>query len=790
MIIKPFITPSYSHTMNIKSFLLSILILLSITANSTVSITKQSGWIETAYAEWATLTGYTDYNVYVKPIGGDYVQIDKELVRNYGSYLRADALGLAAGQYQLKIVPVNGTSEATAEAAETTTLTVAAHDRAGFAHQGRTEGVGAYNNDGTLKENAKVIYIYANNAANVEANIFYDQAEATFSGIQTILSKLEKGTETAPICIRIIGCIKADDVDYFASSAEGLQIKAKNNTIPMNITVEGVGEDATIHGFGFLVRNVCSAEFRNFAIMICKDDCISLDTNNKYIWVHNMDFFYGGTGSDSDQAKGDGTVDIKGKSTNITISYNHFWDSGKSSLGGMKSENNNCVLTYHHNWFDHSDSRHPRIRTMSFHIYNNYFDGCAKYGVGMTMGGSAFVENNYFRSCKYPMLTSLQGTDAIGDGTFSGENGGVIKSFGNTIINAHRYVAINSQSNSTAIAAGNWDAYEASNRDEIVNNNITCVAGGTGYNNFDTDGTLSYSYTPDPADSVKSIVMGNLGAGRINHGDFQWQFNNMTEDRNYEVISNLKNELLTYTSSLVGFSNPTLPATVNNGGYTGGRSGGDNQKNEDFLVDWGADPNSGSTDIDMLPLLGSNEDFYWFNSDNDANTLSLISNGNIIIDTTYCKYSASLNGSSSTVTDSHTGSIQVYKDNGRVDFHYSQGICGISLNMFRTGSFKGEILTSDNGTSFTKVADITGNKGEMSKTATFTAAPYVRFLNTATGSTHIHGIKLFTPDDGENPDTAIEKTAAENDVRKVMIEGRIYILRGEAVYMVSGMRVK
>lgn len=763
---------------------------LSMAANATVNITRSAGWFETAYAEWAPVSGYTDYNVYVRPTGGTYTQLDKELVRNYGSYLRADALGLAAGQYQLKIVPVNGTTEATAEATETSALTVVAHDRAGFAHQGRTEGVGAYNNDGTLKANAKVIYLYADNAANVQASILYDRAEAIFSGIQTILSKLEKGTETAPICIRIIGCIKADNVDSFGSSAEGLQIKAKNNTIPMNITVEGVGEDATIHGFGFLVRNVCSAEFRNFAIMICKDDCISLDTNNKHIWVHNMDFFYGGPGSDSDQAKGDGTVDVKGKSTNITISYNHFWDSGKSSLGGMKSETTSCVLTYHHNWFDHSDSRHPRIRTMSFHIYNNYFDGNAKYGVGMTMGGSAFVENNYFRSCKYPMLISKQGTDATGDGTFSGENGGVIKSFGNTIINPRRCVTINSQSSANAISTGDWDAYEASSRDEVVPANITCVAGGTGYNNFDTDGTLAYTYTADPADSVKSIVMGNLGAGRINHGDFQWQFNNMTEDQNYDVISNLKSELLAYTSSLVGFCSPTLPATVSNGGYTGGRSGGDSQKNEDYLVSWGSDPGTGPVDIDMLPILGSNDDFYWFNSDNDANTLSLISNGTIIADTTYCKYSPTLNGSSSSVTDSRTGSIQVYKDNGRVDFYYPQGICSISLNMFRTGSFKGEIQTSDDGRSFTKVTDITGNKGELSKTATFNTAPYVRFLNTATGSTHIHGIKLFTPDDGETPETAIENVAAEADVRKVMIDGRIYILRGEAVYTVSGVRVK
>lgn len=106
---------------------------------------------------------------------------------------------------------------------------------------------------------------------------------------------------------------------------------------------------------------------------------------------------------------------------NITVSYNHFYDCGKTSLGGMKSETTDCWMTYHHNWFDHSDSRHPRIRTAFYHVYNNYFDGVSKYGVGVTTGGSSFVEANYFRNCKYPMLISKQGTDAEGDGTFSGE---------------------------------------------------------------------------------------------------------------------------------------------------------------------------------------------------------------------------------------------------------------------------------------------------------------------------------------------------------------------------------
>ena len=168
----------------------------------------------------------------------------------------------------------------------------------------------------------------------------------------------------------------------------------------MNITIEGVGEDAAVQGFGFLVRNSGNVEFRNFAVMAFMDDGISLDTKNCNIWVHNMDIFYGSTGGDSDQAKGDGSVDIKGASTNVTVSYVHFWDSGKCSLCGM-SDSAEFLVTYHHNWFDHSDSRHPRIRVASVHIYNNYFDGIVR------------CRNNHgkLRICRSKLLQKLQESD-------------------------------------------------------------------------------------------------------------------------------------------------------------------------------------------------------------------------------------------------------------------------------------------------------------------------------------------------------------------------------------------
>ena len=234
--------------------------------------------------------------------------------------------------------------------------------------------------------------------------------------------------------------IKDTDMDALLSN-EGLQIKGKNNSVEMNITIEGIGEDATINGFGFLLRNAVNVELRNFGILNFMDDGVSLDTDNKYCWIHNLDLFYGQAGGDSDQAKGDGTIDIKGDSQYITVSSNHFFDSGKSSLCGMTSESGPNYISYNNNWFDHCDSRMPRIRTMSVHVWNNYFDGISKYGVGATSGSNVFVESNYFRATKCPMLISKQGSDISSDpkGTFSGEDGGMIKSFGNIMTEKTQY---------------------------------------------------------------------------------------------------------------------------------------------------------------------------------------------------------------------------------------------------------------------------------------------------------------------------------------------------------------
>ena len=522
--------------------------------NNGVQITTAAGWNESLYAEWEHFDGADNYNVYVK--GGqyaDYTKIDGQLVRSYGSYNRADAVGLKAGDdYSIKVVPVINAKEEESKASIATNIIVRSFNRDGYAHHQASAGIGAYNNDGTLKEGARILYISKDNAKTVTLDMTVDKKgkTETRTGIQDILKAYEKGIETRPLCIRIIGLLKKDDMPELGSSSIGLQVKGKGQN--MNLTIEGVGNDATFHGFGILVRNCRYVELRNLGVMMHPEDGISFDTDNEHLWGHNLDIFYG-ENKGGDKAKGDGSFDVKG-TLYATVSANHYWDSGKCNLNSNKDEVD--YVTYHHNWFDHSDSRHPRVRVSKhLHVFNNYYDGNSKYGVGATTASCIFVEKNYFRHCKYPMLISKQGSDIHnGTGTssetkgnFSSEDGGMIKAFDNYITEQtsfEPYVA------GDALYSKHFDAYVVENRNDQVPAEVVTLQGGTGYNNFDTASDF-YMYSPDAAADVPSTVTGQYGAGRCQHGDFQYTFDNATQDKNSEVITDLSNKLANYESKLV-----------------------------------------------------------------------------------------------------------------------------------------------------------------------------------------------------------------------------------------------
>ncbi|WP_433765117.1 T9SS type A sorting domain-containing protein [Flavobacterium ginsenosidimutans] len=553
----------------------------------TIQINEASGWLESAFVKWQPVSGAQTYNVYYTGNGFTDQKIDDQLIRSYGSYFRADIPGLKAGTYTLKVKPVVNGTEGTG--ATTSSLTVTAHDRNGFAFEGGRVP-GGYKADGTPKDNAVILYITQNTKNTISMNITGASANPCI-GLQNILYAIKKGKDTRPFIIRLIGNI----TDMTVMEGGDVVIENANNASSY-VTIEGIGDDAVANGWGVRLKSASNIEVSNLGFMNCNStagDNVGMQQDNDHVWVHNCDLFYGNAGSDADQIKGDGALDNK-TSTYITLSYNHFWDNGKASLLGLsEGTTSGLYITYHHNWFDHSDSRHPRVRYYSAHIYNNYYDGVSKYGAGSTMGSSLFVEGNYYRNSKHPMLTSLQGSDIWDEanqvnnagtmGTFSGEAGGSIKAYNNTFdasngTNNMRFVAYNDPNplyniSGKISSTTDFDAYVATTRGEVVSSTVKSKSGANTYNNFDTDANLYVkNLTIDTPAAAKTKT--TQYAGRVSGGDLKWTFNNATDDTSSLVITALKTALTNYSGTLVavqGEGNPpagtqtlTLTSSANN----------------------------------------------------------------------------------------------------------------------------------------------------------------------------------------------------------------------------------
>ncbi len=524
----------------ILSFILAVCMLLSMQvcvnaeATSAITITTSSPWFEAGYVEWSDSSNAENYNVYYKKSGeadSAYVKIDSELVRG----TRADILGIAGNTtYDVKVVPVLNGSEATQNAA-VTQIEPMVYTREGFAFSDNSphkRTTGGYNLDGTVKNGAKIYYITNENKDTIKDTVYKGTSGTECTGIGEIMKARESAKSTEPVIIRFLGTVETP------SGVDSLSLL--NIKTVQNVTLEGVGDDTYIKGWGFNLRGSQNIEVRNLSFGEFPDDSVSIQVDNINIWVHNNDFNIGKNGG-GDKKKGDGSCDVKDDSTYVTISYNNFHSTGKTSLCGMKSETAGVgFVTYHHNWYNKSGSRHPRIRTITVHSYNNYYDHNYSGGMGATTGASVFLENNYFEDTVRPVFAAGQGNDIKEDGSSfsSGENGGVIKSFGNkfttcggevTYLNSElEYVTTTCKGvtyfngggrelKEGAAAKDQPDCFNANSRDEKVPESFYAFKGGATYNNFDTNPNVMYSYNVDSPDDAKAKVIAY--AGRVRNLD-------------------------------------------------------------------------------------------------------------------------------------------------------------------------------------------------------------------------------------------------------------------------------
>ena len=497
-------------------------------------IIASAGWFESAYAEWAEVSGADGYNAYIAPAGtSNWTRLDSELVRKTESGYRADAVGLKAGDYVIKIVPTAGGTEQADKALTTDPLKVEAYDRSGYAHFNYTEGVGAYNDDGTLKDNAIVLYVTNENKNTVSVT---SKDGTTVTGIGNILGTTgmdvggglnAKGgkangnsdilrklaADGTPLVVRIVGSVKGassstlasatseidgltqyDGVDYGGSVGDnGFMARMSGGK---NITIEGIGYDATLDGWGlhficqtadYAVGYGRSFEVRNLSFKNVPEDCVGMEGQQEdstltapveRCWVHHCTFYAPviTNPAESDKDGGDGACDFK-RGQYFTNSYCHYNGYHKTNLVGSSDDSLQYHLTYHHNYWKNCESRGPLARNANIHMYNNIFDSQTSYCMNPRANAYIFSEYNMFYMSKNPVQVKS----------------GAVKSYNDS------FASCTGDNNAT-----------------IVTDRSQKVSSGNKYEHFDTDPTLSYipagNYTiQESIPEMKAVVLAYAG---------------------------------------------------------------------------------------------------------------------------------------------------------------------------------------------------------------------------------------------------------------------------------------
>jgi len=194
-----------------------------------------------------------------------------------------------------------------------------------------------------------------------------------------------------------------------------------------DLTFIGVGSNAVFDGLGMAITNSKNIIVQNIEFRNSKPDCITINTTSSgfthHIWVDHCTFS-DSPEIDPDGKNHDGLLDISHRSSFITVSWCHFYNHRKTCLLGFTDGNSEEMgqlkTTYHHNWFEGTYSRHPRVRHTECHVFNNYYDGSKgnpygiDYGIASTDGAKVLVEGCYFDKVKNPTKTQ-EGSSPEGD---------------------------------------------------------------------------------------------------------------------------------------------------------------------------------------------------------------------------------------------------------------------------------------------------------------------------------------------------------------------------------------
>ena len=319
--------------------------------------------------------------------------------------------------------------------------------------------------------------------------LHFDNGKALQTWLLQRTKDEKKGTHT-PTVIWLSGTFKSDDGRDFSEAHPWFDVKDVSN-------LSFIGTDTfvmdkigifCVRANNIIIRNINfqQPKANNGADAVSMQDCDG-------VWVDHCTF----TSLNQTKDYEDGSTDITHGSKNVTVSWCRYIKTQKSCLVGHSNSQSGDVAitaTFHHNWFEGSSSRHPRVRFGTVHVYNNLFDGNTTYGVGSAYGAKVLVEYNYFDAVQLP-------TDIC---TYPAKGGGVSNLQGS--VAGYLYPTQNVYVNKPAKAKSPYP---------LSNVKYTKYGGTAGAELTYADFKPAYSYTVTAAEDVPSVVKAGAGYGKL-----------------------------------------------------------------------------------------------------------------------------------------------------------------------------------------------------------------------------------------------------------------------------------
>jgi pectate lyase len=285
-----------------------------------------------------------------------------------------------------------------------------------------------------------------------------------------------------------------------------------------------IGEGNVTFNFGINVKRSSNIIIRNISFHSYGDDGVNVGyPETHHIWIDHCTFGHPTTYPASADVP-DGTTEVKDGASYVTISWCKYQNHHKTCLLGH-SDNNGATdmgrlkVTYFANYFNATNSRHPRTRFGTVHVLNNMYENVGRgrastgglfgYGIGASNNSQVWAEGNFFLDTRWPMSADRSTTDfATVYGPLMSQNSNIacygLKSVNNDYDDSGLTLPITGQVKPEMINPSGMSI----KFDELTSPNFTYVP------------SSDYNYTADllPAAAVKILIPLNAGADKMNWG--------------------------------------------------------------------------------------------------------------------------------------------------------------------------------------------------------------------------------------------------------------------------------